>query len=68
VPAERLEALQTAFEEMLRDKAYLADAERAKQFVDPLSAKEAEALVRRAYAAPKEIVVRAAVYGAATDN
>ena len=67
VPAERLAALQTAFDEMLRDKAYLADAERAKQFVDPLSAKEVEALIRRAYAAPKEIVARAAVYAAVTD-
>jgi tripartite-type tricarboxylate transporter receptor subunit TctC len=68
VPSERLEALQMAFEEMLGDKAYLADAERAKQFVDPLSAKEIEALIRRAYAAPKDIVARAAVYGVATDN
>jgi tripartite-type tricarboxylate transporter receptor subunit TctC len=67
VPAERLAALQTAFEEMLRDKAYLADAERAKQFVDPLSAREVEALIRGAYAVPKEIVARAAVYAAATD-
>jgi tripartite-type tricarboxylate transporter receptor subunit TctC len=67
VPAERLAALQMAFEEVLRDKAYLADAERAKQFVDPLSSKEVEQLIGRAYAAPKEIVARAAVYAAATD-
>ena len=67
VPAERLAALQAAFEEVLRDKAYLADAERAKHFVDPLSAKEVEALIRRAYATPKEIVARAAVYAATTD-
>jgi tripartite-type tricarboxylate transporter receptor subunit TctC len=67
VPAERLAALQMAFEEVLRDKAYLADAERAKQFVDPLSSKEVEQLIRRAYAAPKEIVARAAVFAAATD-
>ena len=67
VPADRLAALQTAFDEMLKDKAYLADAERAKQFVDPLSAKEIEALIHRAYAAPKDIVARAAVYGAVTE-
>jgi hypothetical protein len=45
----------------------LADAERAKQFVDPLSAKEIEALIHRAYAAPKDIVSRAAVYGASAE-
>jgi hypothetical protein len=67
VPAERLAALQTGFEETLQDKAYLADAERANQFVDPLSAKEIEALIERAYVAPKDIVARAAVYGAAAD-
>jgi tripartite-type tricarboxylate transporter receptor subunit TctC len=68
VPAERLAALRAGFEEMLKDKAYLADAERSKQFIDPLSAKEIEALISRAYAAPKDIVARAAVYGVATDN
>ncbi len=67
VPADRLAALQTGFEQMLKDKAYLADAERAKQFIDPLTAREVEALIGRAYAAPKDIVTRAAVYAAATD-
>src|SRR5215475_14827069 len=56
VPADRLAALRAGFQEMLKDKAYLADAEKAKQFVDPLSAAEVQALIRRAYAAPKEIV------------
>jgi tripartite-type tricarboxylate transporter receptor subunit TctC len=67
VPADRLAALQAGFEAMLKDKAYLADAEKAKQFVDPLTAAEVEALIGRAYAAPKDIVTRAAVYAAATD-
>jgi tripartite-type tricarboxylate transporter receptor subunit TctC len=67
VPADRLAALQTGFQELLKDKAYLADAEKIKQFVDPLSAAEVEALIQRAYAAPKEIVARAAVYAATGD-
>ena len=67
VPPDRRAALQVGFQEMLWDKAYLADAEKAKQFIDPLSAAEVEALIRRAYAAPKEIVARAAVYAAAGD-
>jgi tripartite-type tricarboxylate transporter receptor subunit TctC len=68
VPPERLAALQKAFDELIHDNAYLADAERAKQFIDPLSAREIEALVERAYAAPKDIVARAAVYGATNEN
>jgi tripartite-type tricarboxylate transporter receptor subunit TctC len=68
VPPERLAALQKGFDELLHDDAYRADAERAKQFIDPLSAKEVEALIDRAYAAPKDIVARAAVYGATNDN
>jgi tripartite-type tricarboxylate transporter receptor subunit TctC len=67
VPADRLAALQTGFQEMLQDKAYLADAEKTKQSIDPLSAAEVEALIRRAYAAPKDIVARAAVYAATGD-
>lgn len=67
VPADRLAALQAAFEATIRDPAYLADAARAKQFVDPLSAREIEALIARAYAAPPEILKRASGY-AMTDN
>ena len=68
VPAERLQALQTAFDATMEDKDYLADATRANQFVDPLGAKEIDDLIGRAYAVPKDIVARAAVYGAATEN
>ena len=67
VPADRLAALREAFAETLRDRDYLADAEKAKQFADPLSAAEIEALVARAFSAPPDILKRAAAY-AATDN
>jgi tripartite-type tricarboxylate transporter receptor subunit TctC len=62
LPADRLSALRTAFEETLKDPAYLADAEKTKQFVDPLTGPEIEALIKRAYAEPAEVVKRAAVY------
>ncbi|HWG04104.1 MAG TPA: hypothetical protein VG271_03730, partial [Beijerinckiaceae bacterium] len=58
VPADRLAALQAGFEETMKDEAYLADADKAKQPIDPLSAKEIETLIARAYAAPANIVKR----------
>jgi tripartite-type tricarboxylate transporter receptor subunit TctC len=64
VPADRLRALQDGFLATLKDPAYLADAKRAKQFVNPLTASEAAALVKRAYTAPADIVKRAAVFTA----
>jgi len=68
VPAERLAALRIAFEATMADKDYRSDAARANQFVDPLAAQEIDDLIARAYAAPKDIVARAAVYGAAAEN
>ena len=68
VPADRLAALRAAFEETIVDKDYLADTLKARQFVDPLSAKNIEALIARAYGAPADIVKRAAVYAASSDN
>lgn len=68
VPADRLAALRTAFDETVKDKDYLADADRAKQSVDALSAKEIESLIERAYAEPTHIVARAAVYAVTTEN
>jgi len=66
---ERLAALQTAFAETLKDPAYQADAQRAGQFIDPLTPSEARALVNQAYAAPKAILKRAAEYsGGVTGN
>lgn len=67
IPTERLAALQNGFQEMLKDDAYLADAERAKQFIDPLSAQECQALVERAFAAPPDVVARATPYVATAD-
>jgi hypothetical protein len=67
VPTDRLAALQKAFEDTLKDPAYRADAEKAKQPLDPLSAQESKALVDRAFAAPKEIIARAAPYAATGD-
>jgi tripartite-type tricarboxylate transporter receptor subunit TctC len=68
VPADRLNALRQAFDETMKDKDYLADAGRAHQFADPLSAGDIAALVERAYAAPDKVRARAAVYAGAAAN
>jgi hypothetical protein len=68
VPGDRLKALQSACEATMMDPDYLADAKRAHQFVDPLSAADITGLLARAYAAPREIIARAAVYAGSTGN
>jgi tripartite-type tricarboxylate transporter receptor subunit TctC len=68
LPPERLAALQAAFDKTMKDPNYLADTEKTKQFVDPLDAREIAALVARAYAAPKDIVERAALYAVTAGN
>jgi tripartite-type tricarboxylate transporter receptor subunit TctC len=60
VPADRLAVLQTAFEETMKDPAFMKDAERAKLEVEPLTAKDIAGLLKRAYAYPKDVVQDAA--------
>jgi len=68
VPADRLNALRTAFDETMNDKDYQADLKRTYQFSDPLSANEISLLVARAYAAPEGVRARAAIYAGAAGN
>ena len=60
VPAERLAALQKAFAETMDDPDFIAESTKAKQSLDPTSPQEIQALWETAYAAPKQIVERAA--------
>jgi tripartite-type tricarboxylate transporter receptor subunit TctC len=60
VPADRVALLRQAFDATVRDPAFLADAKKLQMEVDPLTGAEVEALLRRAYAAPAEIIARAA--------
>ena len=59
VPAERLQALQRAFNATMRDPAFLADAKRQDLEVRPVSGVEAAALLNDAYATPPELVRQA---------
>ncbi len=59
VPAERLQALQRAFNATMKDPAFLADAKRQDLEVRPVSGAEADALLHDAYATPPELVRQA---------
>ncbi len=59
VPAERVQLLRQAFEAVMKDPEYRADAQKQGLEVDPARGVEIEALVRKIYASPPEVVARA---------
>ena len=58
VPAARIEALRRAFDATLKDPSYLAEAEKLKIEVDPLSGEQVGALVEQVSRTPADIVAR----------
>jgi tripartite-type tricarboxylate transporter receptor subunit TctC len=58
-PPERVKILRDAFAATMRDKEFLADAEKVKIVISPLSGSEVQNVVKRLYDAPKEIIERA---------
>jgi hypothetical protein len=59
-PADRIAALRTAFQQTLRDPAFVADAQAMRLEIEPMTGQEIEAMLAKAYAAPQAIVQRAA--------
>ncbi len=68
VPAERVAALRAAFDATMKDPAFLADAEKGKMDIDPVSGQEVQDLVAELYKTPKELVEEAARATARTDR
>jgi tripartite-type tricarboxylate transporter receptor subunit TctC len=58
VPAPRVEALRRAFDATMKDPAYLAEADKLKIEVDPLTGEEVAALVERVSRTPPDTVAR----------
>jgi tripartite-type tricarboxylate transporter receptor subunit TctC len=58
LPPDRTAALRTAFEETLGDPEFRQDAEHARLDTDLVTAKEADAILRKAAAAPPEVIER----------
>jgi len=59
VPAERLAVLRKAFDATIRDKGFLAQAERLLIEVEPMSAEEVGRIVRETINAPPDVVAKA---------
>ena len=58
-PKEMALAMRRGFDATMKDPAFLEDARKAMQEVDPLTGEEMEASMRRNYAAPKDLIRRA---------
>jgi tripartite-type tricarboxylate transporter receptor subunit TctC len=59
VPAARVAELRRAFDAVMKDPEYLAEAKRHSLDVDPTSGAEIETIIREIYASPPEVIARA---------
>ncbi|HWG05568.1 MAG TPA: hypothetical protein VG271_11190 [Beijerinckiaceae bacterium] len=59
VPADRVAAIRHAFDDMVKDPAFLADAQKSNMFLRPASGPEVEKMVRDVLGAPVAAVDRA---------
>src|SRR5829696_8689348 len=60
VPAERVKALRAAFDQMVKDKDFLADAEKEGRELDIVGGDEMQALLERLSKTPKAMIDRLA--------
>jgi tripartite-type tricarboxylate transporter receptor subunit TctC len=60
LPVERAQALQLAFADTMKDPMFLADANRQKLEINPVSGAEIEQLLKETYGMPKAVVAQAA--------
>ena len=58
-PPASLEVLRAAFDKTMADKQFLEDADKMRIDISPMSGQKVQDLVRKIYAAPKDIVERA---------
>ena len=56
VPADRVKTLRTAFEAMLKDDSFLAEAQKQNLQLDPVTGEQAEKIMAAIYAAPPALV------------
>ncbi len=51
-----LATLRKAFDDTMKDKEFLAEAEKQKLDIDPVSGADLEKLIKSVYATPKEVI------------
>jgi len=61
VPADRLAAMRAAFDATMKDPAFLAEAEKLRIDIDPLTGADMDKMFKAAYATPPEVVERTKV-------
>lgn len=66
-PADRMAVYRRAFQAMIKDPQFLAEAKSLRIGIEPMDDKQIEALLTQAYAAPKAVHDRAAVFAAQMD-
>jgi tripartite-type tricarboxylate transporter receptor subunit TctC len=59
VPADRIKLLRTAFDETLKDKALLADADKQRLIISPINGAKVQSMLKEIYSAPPEVVASA---------
>ncbi len=59
VPADRIQALRTAFDATLKDPKFLSEAKRVKLELEPLNGQQIHDLLAKAYGYPAEIIAAA---------
>jgi tripartite-type tricarboxylate transporter receptor subunit TctC len=62
IPADRAAALRTAFDEMVKDPAFLAEAKRSRLEITPISGVELQDLLKVVYQTPPDIVAKTRAY------
>ncbi|MFZ3338017.1 MAG: tripartite tricarboxylate transporter substrate-binding protein [Xanthobacteraceae bacterium] len=60
VPPDRVAALRAAFDETMKDKAFLDDAAKGKFEINPVGGEALDALVKEIYQTPPEVTKKAA--------
>jgi tripartite-type tricarboxylate transporter receptor subunit TctC len=60
IPEDRKQALIAAFDKTMQDPEFLADAQKMKADVNPVSAAEIDKLLAEIYLTPKDIIAKAA--------
>ena len=58
VPPERVEALRRAFDATMKDPAFLAEAEKLKLDIDPITGEQVAELIAQVAATPADVATR----------